>query len=597
MSGNLAAAIHGGANAIFKGPQMPSLPYSNVESLSRLLTLQSEQPSGSLPSAREHIKDIMMLRPGKTYEELYAEFSWNIPARFNIADAICDRHVGARKPAIIFDRDAGAVELTFEFLQDQSQRLANALVAHGIKRGDRIGILLPQCPEAIIAHLAAYRVGAIALPLFTLFGPDALEYRLNDSGAAAVVSNGSGIEKVIAISDKLVQKPLLISIDDRVDRAVLDWAALIEGGSSSHTRVDTMADDPAIMVYTSGTTGNPKGTLYAHRVLLGHLPGVELPHDFFPQDGDRMWTPADWAWAGGLMDVLLPSLFHGVPVVAKRMQKFDPEEAFALLARLGVRNSFMPPTALKMMRQVVRPKERFGYSMRSVASGGERLGDEMLEWGRQVFGLTMNEFYGQTEANLTIGNCASIMGLKHGSMGRAIPGHVVEVVDDQGYPVPPGTTGTIAIKAPDPVFFLHYWNNPEATADKFRNGWLLTGDTGTRDESGYFWFHARNDDVIISSGYRIGPTEIEECLMGHPVVAMVAVIGVPDPVRGEVVKAFIVPRPGIKIDDAVHADVQAFVKARLSAHEYPRRIEFRDSLPMTITGKIRRKDLREDASV
>jgi acetyl-CoA synthetase len=308
-----------------------------------------------------------------------------------------------------------------------------------------------------------------------------------------------------------------------------------------------------------------------------------------------MWTPADWAWAGGLMDVLLPALFHGIPVVAKRLQKFDPEEAFALLARNNIRNAFMPPTALKMMRQVSRPRERFGYSMRSVASGGERLGDEMLDWGRETFGLTMNEFYGQTEANLTIGNCASVMDIKQGSMGRAMPGHVVEIVDDEGIPVPPGSTGTIAVKAPDPVFFLRYWNKPEATEEKFRNGWLLTGDTGHRDEESYFWFHGRNDDVIISGGYRIGPTEIEECLMAHPAVAMVAVVGVPDPLRGEVVKAFIVPREGVVIDDTVHADVQAFVRTRLSAHEYPRLIEFRDSLPMTITGKIRRKDLREEA--
>jgi acetyl-CoA synthetase len=254
----------------------------------------------------------------------------------------------------------------------------------------------------------------------------------------------------------------------------------------------------------------------------------------------------------------------------------------------------MPPTALKMMRQVSRPQQRFGYAMRSVASGGERLGEEMLDWGRETFGLSMNEFYGQTEANLTIGNCASVMDLKQGSMGRAMPGHIVEVVDDEGNPVPPGSTGTIAVKAPDPVFFLRYWNKPEATEEKFKNGWLLTGDTGNRDEDGYFWFHARNDDVIISGGYRIGPTEIEECLMAHPVVAMVAVVGVPDPLRGEVVKAFIVPREGATVDDTVRADVQDFVKARLSAHEYPRQIEFRDSLPMTVTGKIRRKDLREE---
>jgi len=538
-----------------------------------------------------------MTPPDVSYETIYANFRWRIPPQFNIAQAVCDRHIGAGRTALVYeDADGAARDLTFEYLQQQSCRFANALLAHGVGRGNRLGILLPQCPEALIVHLAAYRIGAIALPLFTLFGPDAIEYRLNDSGAKAVVANAAGIEKLLALGERLTARPMLISVDQRSHGAVLDWQQLLDAAAPAHTMVETAAEDPAIIVYTSGTTGNPKGVLYPHRVLLGHMPGVELPHDLFPQPGDRMWTPADWAWAGGLMDVLLPSLFHGVPVVAKRLAKFDPEEAFALLARHKVRNAFMPPTALKMMRQVDRPKDRFPYAMRSIASGGERLGEEMLDWGRRTFGLTINEFYGQTEANLTVGNCAAIMGLKPGSMGRAIPGHTVEVVDGDGHPVPPGATGTIAVKAPDPVFFLRYWNKPEATAEKFLNGWLLTGDVGHRDEDGYFWFHARNDDVIISGGYRIGPTEIEECLMRHPAVALVAVVGVPDALRGEVVKAFIVPRQGVRIDPALTADVQSFVKSRLSAHEYPRQIEFRDTLPMTITGKIRRKDLRDEAA-
>jgi len=534
---------------------------------------------------------------GRSYEEIYAGFRWQIPERFNIARAICDRHVGGNRLALISESAEGAAtEWTFERLQEQSCRLANALAALGVVRGDRIGILLPQCPEAVIAHLAAYRMGAIALPLFTLFGPEALEYRLNDSGARAVVSNTDGMAKLLALDGQLNADPILIGIEDRLDGRVLGWATLIDAASPDHAMTDTAAEDPALIVYTSGTTGNPKGVLHAHRMLLGHLPGVELPHEFFPLPGDRMWTPADWAWAGGLMDVLLPSLFHGVPVLAKRFAKFDAEEAFALLARHRIRNTFMPPTALKMMRQVANPGGRHAYALRSVASGGERLGDEMLDWGRETFGMVINEFYGQTEANLTIANCASLMRLKAGSMGRALPGHTLEVVDDEGRPVPPGETGTIAVRAPDPVFFLRYWNKPEATSDKFRRGWLLTGDTGRRDGDGYFWFHGRNDDLIMSGGYRIGPTEIEDCLMHHPAVAMAAVIGVPDPVRGEVVKAFVVPRDDAEAGDALRGEIQEFVKSRLSGHEYPRLIEFRDSLPMTITGKIRRKDLRDEAA-
>lgn len=531
---------------------------------------------------------------GKSYAEAYGGFRWEVPERFNIAEAVCDRHLGGNRLALIHEgADGRPVEFSFEHLAERSRRLANALAAHGIARGDRVGILLPQCPEAVIAHLAIYRLGAIALPLFTLFGPEALAYRLNDSGAKAVISNDEGTAKLLALRDRLAAPPLLVSTDGPNDRSVLDWSALLQAASPDHRRVETAAEDPALIIYTSGTTGNPKGVLHAHRVLIGHLPGVEVPHEFFPQPGDRMWTPADWAWAGGLMDVLLPSLFYGIPVLAKRLAKFDPEDAFALLARHGIRNAFMPPTALKIMRQVSRPGERHRYALRSIGSGGERLGEEMLAWGRETFGFTINEFYGQTEANLTVSACASIMRAPAGSMGRAVPGHVVEIVDAEGQVLPPGETGTIAVKAPDPVFFLRYWNQPAATADKFRNGWLMTGDTGHRDEAGNFWFHARNDDLIISGGYRIGPTEIEECLMGHPATAMVAVVGVPDPVRGEVVKAFIVPRAGVAADDALRADIQAFVKSRLSAHEYPRQIEFRDSLPMTVTGKIRRKDLRD----
>jgi acetyl-CoA synthetase len=529
-----------------------------------------------------------------SYDDLRARFEWRIPEHFNIAEAICDRHVGANRVALIAEgADGQAAALTFEHLQERSRRLANALAAHGIGAGDRIGILLPQCAETVITHLAAYRLGAIALPLFTLFGPEAIEYRLNDSGARAVVSNTEGIAKLLSLDGQLRADPILIGTEDRLDTRVLGWDALLDAGSSEHSRVDTRAEDPALIVYTSGTTGNPKGVLHAHRMLLGHLPGVELPHNFFPQPGDRMWTPADWAWAGGLMDVLLPSLFHGVPVLAKRFAKFDAEEAFALLARHEVRNAFMPPTALKMMR-LVRDPARFGFRMRSVASGGERLGDEMLEWGRETFGSTINEFYGQTEANLTVANLAAVMPLKTGSMGRALPGHTLEVVDADGTPLPPGTPGTIAVRGPDPVFFLRYWNKPEATADKYRQGWLLTGDTGHRDDEGYFWFHGRNDDLIMSGGYRIGPTEIEDCLMNHPAVALVAVVGVPDRVRGEVVKAFVVTRGDVAADEALAADIQAYVKSRLSGHEYPRLIEFRDTLPMTVTGKIRRKDLRDE---
>ena len=311
----------------------------------------------------------------------------------------------------------------------------------------------------------------------------------------------------------------------------------------------------------------------------------------FPQPGDLFWTPADWAWVGGLLDVLLPSLHHGVPVLAHRMAKFDPEFAFRLMADHGVRNAFLPPTALKMLRAVPDPA-RFGARLRSVGSGGETLGAELLDWGRGAFGLTINEFYGQTECNLVVSSCAGLMPARPGWMGRAVPGHEVAILDAAGNPLPPGEAGTIAVRRPDPVMFLGYWNNPVATAEKFIGDWLLTGDQGVMSEDGWFRFVGRDDDVITSAGYRIGPGEIEDCLLRHPAVAMAAVIGLPDPLRTERVTAVVVPAPGAKADDALAAALQDHVKTRLAAHAYPREVRFVEALPLTATGKVMRGELR-----
>jgi len=350
-----------------------------------------------------------------------------------------------------------------------------------------------------------------------------------------------------------------------------------------------------MMIYTSGTTGQPKGALHAHRVLLGHMPGIELPHDFFPQPGDRFWTPADWAWAGGLLDCLLPSLYRGVPVVARRFDKFDPEEAFAVMARYEVRNAFIPPTALRMLRAVPNPRERHNFSLRTVGSGGESLGVETYEWGKSALGLAINEFYGQTECNLVIGSCAMIGVARPGAIGKAIPGHTVAAINRDGRPCQPGELGQIAVRRPDPVMFLEYWGQPQATREKFIGDWMTTGDQGVIDADGYFTFVGRDDDVITSSGYRIGPGEIEDCLIKHPAVALAAAVGKPDPVRTEIVKAFIVLKSGEAPSDALAAEIQSFVRTRLSAHEYPREIAFIDEMPMTTTGKVIRRLLRQRA--
>jgi acetyl-CoA synthetase len=472
------------------------------------------------------------------------------------------------------------------------------LRAHGVARGDRVAILLPQAPEVAAAHIAIYKLGAVALPLAVLFGIDALRYRLQNSGATALIVNAQGVARIAEIRQDLPDLKLVLSLDGQVGNqadGALDFAAALARAASDFTPVDTAADDPAMMVYTSGTTGQPKGALHGHRVLIGHMPGVETHHDFLPQQGDRIWTPADWAWAGGLLNVLLPGLHYGVPVVARRFEKFDPEEAYALMARAQIRNAFIPPTALRMLRAARNPQGRHAIKMRSIGSGGETLGAETYEWGKQAFGLTINEFYGQTECNLVLSACGAIGVSRPGAIGKQVAGHTVAVIGRDGHPLKAGEAGQIAVKRPDPVMFLEYWGNPQATRDKFIGDWMTTGDQGVMDEDGYFSFVGRDDDVITSAGFRIGPGEIEDCLIRHPAVALAAVVGKPDALRTEIVKAFIVLKKNHAPSDALAAEIQNFVKTRLSGHEYPREVAFIDDLPMTTTGKVIRRLLRERA--
>ena len=533
-----------------------------------------------------------LLRPGATYEELRAEFRHRVPARFNLGhDALDAQRADAL--ALIYEGPSGDVQrYTFGQLTSLSNRLANALAHLGIARGDRVGILMGQRPETALSHVTLYRMGAIAVPLFTQFGPEALAARLGDSGARMVVTDGANVAKVRAIRDRLPNLEAIIVTEPEGDAGDHEFWSLLEQGSDAYTPVDSAADDPALIIYTSGTSGPPKGALHAHRVMWGHYPSIEFTHDFFPQAGDLFWTPADWAWGGGLLDCLLPAWHYGVPVLAFRPKRFDPEVALHLMAKHGVRNAFLPPTALKLMKQVENPA-RFAARPRSIATGGETMGAELLEWGRSAFGVTINEFWGQTESNLLAGNSSVIHDIKPGSLGRALPGHEVEVLDADGRALPVGEPGILAARAPDPVFMLGYWNNPEATRANFRGDWWMTGDVGWKDSDGFIWFKGRDDDVISSAGYRVGPGEIEDCILKHPAVALVAVIGVADSVRGEVPKAFVVLKAGQAAGPELAAEIQAFVKIRVAPYQYPREVDFIDALPLTASGKIIRRTLRE----
>ena len=536
-----------------------------------------------------------VLPAARDYGALYHSFRWQIPARYNIGVDVCDRwaEIDPSRTAIFNLGAEGAVEqVSYGALRETSNRLANALAARGIGRGDRIALLLAQGPAVAVSHVAIYKLGAIALPLAMLFGVDAIAYRLQDSGARALITNAQGLAKLAARRDVASGLEFVWSIDGPADGAE-DFHAMLSRAACDFAPVATTPDDPALMVYTSGTTGPPKGALHAHRVLLGHLPGIEFPHEFLPQPGDRFWTPADWAWAGGLLNVLLPGLHYGVPVVAQKFDKFDPEQAFAVMAKMGVRNAFIPPTALRMLRSVPRPNAN--VRLRSVGSGGEALGAETYEWGKSVLGITINEFYGQTECNLVLASCAAIDVSRPGVIGKPVPGHRVAVIRPDGSRCAAGEIGQIAIERPDPVMFLEYWGKPDATREKFIGEWMTTGDQGVTDADGYVAFVGRDDDVITSSGYRIGPTEIEDCLTRHPAVALAAVVGKPDALRTEIVKAFIVLKSGHSPSDALAADIQGFVKTRLSAHEYPREVAFIDEMPMTTTGKVIRRLLRQRA--
>jgi acetyl-CoA synthetase len=458
--------------------------------------------------------------------------------------------------------------------------------------------VLPQRPETAIAHIAIYQLGAIAMPLSLLFGPEALEYRLQNSGAVVAILDSSAVAAVESIRAHCPDLRDTIVVGARPGGAG-EWSGVLSAASDRFECVATRADDPAVLIYTSGTTGPPKGALMPHRALIGNLPGFVASQNWFPQAGDVFWSPADWAWTGGLMDALLPTLYFGFPIVGTR-GRFDPERAFELIERYGVTNSFLFPTALKMMmKTVARPQQRYRLKLRSIMSAGEAVGATVYDWSRDALGTTVNEMFGQTEMNYIVGNSHEKWLAIPGSMGRPYPGHRVAVIDDDGNVTPDGEIGEVAVHRrdihghPDPIFFLGYWRNPEATERKFTGDWCRTGDLASRDANGYLWYQGRADDMFKAAGYRIGPSEIENCLLRHPAVANVAVVPKPDAERGAVVKAFVVLAAGHTATDRLVGELQAHVRGKLAPYEYPKDIEFIDALPMTTTGKVQRRVLRE----
>jgi acetyl-CoA synthetase len=537
------------------------------------------------------------------YREICAGFRWRVPEKFNLGWDCCGRWAQDRfRLALYYEDDQGVCEAwSYWDLQQQANRLSNSLRALGVKRGDRVAIILPQRPETAITHIACYQMGAVAMPLSILFGPDALQYRIDDSAAVVAIVDEAGLANLLPVRSELASLKQVIGVGGARESGVEPWNDLLAKASSNFTCVGTLPCDPALLIYTSGTTGPPKGALMPQRVVLGNLPGFQYSHDLFPQTGDLFWSPADWAWTGGLMDALLPTLHFGYPILGYR-GRFDPERAFHLMQKYGVRNTFLFPTALKlMMKAVARPTESYDLRLRSIMSAGEALGETVFAWSRDTLGVTINEMFGQTEVNYIVGNSHTMWPAKAGSMGRPYPGHRVAVIDDVGRELPAGEVGDVAVNRywiagdetqRDPVFFLGYWKNDAATTGKFTEDWCRTGDLAQSDAEGNLWYQGRADDVFKSAGYRIGPSEIENCLVKHPAVANAAVVGSPDEARGTIVKAFIVLTRGHTASDALTAELQAHVRGKLAPYEYPKEIEFIDALPMTTTGKVQRRVLR-----
>ncbi|BDB23734.1 AMP-binding protein [Cupriavidus sp. P-10] len=552
------------------------------------------------------------------YHALYESFRWEIPPNFNIAEACCGRW--ARDPATM-DRIAVYTEHedgrrnahTFAYIQAEANRLSAALRGLGVARGERVAIVMPQRIETVIAHMAIYQLGAIAMPLSMLFGPEALAYRIAHSEACVAIADETSIDNVLAARPECPALATVIAAGDAHGRGDHDWDVLLAAQLPAFTAEQTKADEAAVLIYTSGTTGPPKGALIPHRALVGNLTGFVCSQNWYPQDDDVFWSPADWAWTGGLWDALMPALYFGKPIVGYQ-GRFSAERAFELLERYAVTNTFLFPTALKqMMKACPEPRQRYDIKLRALMSAGEAVGETVFGWCRDALGVIVNEMFGQTEINYIVGNCTAQndderLGwpARPGSMGRPYPGHRVQVIDDEGRPCAPGEDGEVAVCAtdiaghPDPVFFLGYWKNEAATAGKYveRDGlrWCRTGDLARIDADGYLWYQGRADDVFKSSGYRIGPSEIENCLLKHPAVSNCAVVPSPDPERGAVVKAFVVLTPSVARsfdgDSALIAELQAHVRGQLAPYEYPKAIEFIDQLPMTTTGKIQRRVLR-----
>jgi acetyl-CoA synthetase len=522
-----------------------------------------------------------------SWEEAQRAFTFPAVDHYNIA-ADCLRH-DPTKPALLVVEPGGIVPFSFGELDSHSARLAAGLLALGVRRGDRIAVKLSQSVEMAVTFMAVMRIGAIVVPISNVLGEDGVRHRLVDCGARQLVALGSDVEVELASQTGI---PLISAAAEGASPTIQSLIAQVPGAGAK--TVATGPDDPALLLYTSGTTGKPKGVLHGHRVILGHHP-IDYAFNFV-QPHDVSYSPVDWAWGGGVFLGFLVPLAHGIPVVTFREPRFDPERTLQVLRDCGVTIGLFPPTVMRLLRQsdAVTPAARESLKLRCFITGAEAVEPELFGWASDNLGVTVNNAYGLTESNCLIGHATVLGPMDPGCLGRPYPGRRVALLGEDGNPVPPGEQGEIAVDAADPVMMLEYWNAPEATAAKFVDGWFHTGDTAHADENGLLYFHGRSDDLIKSGAYRIGPAEIEAVILQHDAVAECAVVGMPDPMRGQVVTAAVRLRDPARATDALMETFQTEVRKKVGAHAYPRVVHFVDTLPRTVTGKVDRVTLRAE---